>query len=253
MKLSSKQRDMHFALFGQICERQGWAALSAKEKKLKRVALYRELELPDSFSEFNKQHFDTFIEETAPLRDDIDIRDRSRETVIHTITRLDLGIAELTGRAGGEYTRRILLDWHDTNDVEKLATIQPADLESRGHRDLANLSMTLKNRLSKMITAVKKGEIDRDDLLVKWRKKGEALPDATGLTYRHISNNDIIDQLIAGKALCEVEAPEPQPDEPAPIARTRGRSYTVSEKKAKFQPRPQLQPVTTLEDDSIPF
>jgi hypothetical protein len=225
MPLSTAQLRRYRAIWGKVCDTQRWKA-NSPEAEAARRSFHQENGFAPSSRDFSGAQLDRFEVATAPLRNDIDIRDRDRDALLRTIDRLSIGIAEVRGLRPGQYERVILRDWADTNDVDKLPTTSP------DRRDLVNFSRTLKDRLSKMMTAVKEGRTKRPDLLDAWIPQDNSTRSAAR-QYKYIGNNRLIDALLAGYSLTS-----PQP------------YFTPSDLEDEATPQ---APCNDLADDDLPF
>lgn len=224
--LSTKQQSKYWNTWRAVEIAQGWAHLPAQRRtelrhEFTRQAgiLTREGEVK-SMKAFTNSDFSRWLAATAPLRNDIDIRDRDRENVIHAIKRISKGIAEILQTQPGQYERPILIDFSDTVDLDDI------EMQNAEMRDLENIKMTMHNRLSRLLTKVKQREIERPDLLAAWRDEDGSSVNAT-TAHDCVGNERIIKSLISGKPLTHKLTKAPKLSRP----------YTLSPAK-KFQPAP---------------
>jgi hypothetical protein len=113
--LTKKQTFLYWKTWAAICAAQGWE----RNDNARRYALHEHSRCPQSMKDFTNRDFSQFLSASAPLRDQIDIRDRDRENALHTI-RKD------AARAGFDeaYLRRIAADLYDTSAFEDLPHLQ---------------------------------------------------------------------------------------------------------------------------------
>lgn len=204
-KLTDAQKSKYWRTWSAVCRKQNWAQESAAQRDERRYALHAEAKVPQSMTQFSNDDFSAWLAACQPLLENVDIRDRQRENVFHSIDRLSKAIAAIVGAKPGQYERPIMIDKHDSTDVDSLSQEQ-----ARQH------AWTLKNRLSKLLTSVKEGKIDRPDLLRAWRSDGNT--ESAAIRYRFIGNNRIIAGVLEGRSLLDpidrnaVPAPEPVDD-----------------------------------------
>lgn len=224
--LSEKQKAMYWRVWESVEITKGWRHESAQRRKELRHEFTRQAGIvtrkgaAKSMNDFTNSDFSRWISATAPLRNDIDIRDRDRENAIHAIQRISNGISEILKTQPGQYEREILIDFSDTVDLDAI------EMQNAEMRDLENIKMTMHNRLSRLLTKVKQREIHRPDLLAAWRDETGSSVNAT-TAHDFVGNNRIIASLISGKPLTHKLTKAPK----------LGRPYTLNPAK-KFQPQP---------------
>ncbi len=109
--LTKKQTTLYWRTWAAICAAQGWE----RNDDDRRYSVHEHARCPQSMRDFSNRDFSRFLEASAPLRDQVDIRDRDRENALHTI-RKD------AARAGFDdaYLRAIARDLYDTTDYDRL-------------------------------------------------------------------------------------------------------------------------------------
>ena len=109
--LTKKQTTLYWKTWSAICAVQGWEHNDDE----RRYQVHAHCRCPRSMKNFTNRDFSRFLAATAPLRDQIDIRDRDRENALHTI-------GQDAHRAGFDtaYLRRICADLYDTERFEDL-------------------------------------------------------------------------------------------------------------------------------------
>lgn len=203
MALTGAQHGRHNREWADACRVQGWDP----KDNARRLAFYAVHKLPASRADWHpKTHFDTFLDAVAPLRNRIDIRDRDRESEEFVIEQFGQAIAEATG--GGTYVKAIREDLHDQQEPYdipldpipdqreqgRVARIEETKYGSRNvyRADLNNLKITLRNRLSRLLTRIKKGE--------------GACP-AGREWWTWSANNDVISAIARNKICVRVRVP----------------------------------------------
>jgi len=129
--MTPKQQKFYLQTWLQIVHTQGWKT----DLDARRRALHTQLGLPHSSKEFSNKHFNKWLEGTAHLRDQVDLRDRDRENLLHRIK--DEAYKMFSGDAweANQYVAKLVRDKHDTGDLDSLSDQQ-----------LTQLLMTLKDR-----------------------------------------------------------------------------------------------------------
>lgn len=255
--LTQKQNQRYWRTWATICRVQGWAKESSEQKTERRHALHRHFKLAPSHTDWRNADFSKWLAGTAHLCDQVDVRDRDRENVEWTITRLSEALQQVLGK---DYATAILRDFGDTIDLDNLP------LQSASHIDLENFRNTLKDRLGRIITRIKNGEL-------------EPGPDCP--VFGDLPQARIIDALIHKRALHEAPArrkyvlddsasfhgtPAPVPAAPAAERPRRPRPVAkkptapVSYGSATLQkycmhpvPPPKAQPVAAITHEPDPF
>ncbi|CAN5355797.1 hypothetical protein BH09VER1_BH09VER1_28750 [soil metagenome] len=210
MSASLAQLKKYRVLWAQICEVRGWCHLPKVEVEAKRKALHAELDLPDSSKDFTNRHMDTWVKQTAPLRNDVDIRDRARETVEWTTRRLIEAFQTVLGR---DYARNLMIAWRDTVDLDKFP------LEDQSLLDLQNLRNTLKNRLGRIIQRIRDGEVQPGPDCPKFHDQPQSV----------IISSLINREPIVSKAAAALQA--------VGTAQAEIRRYAMDAKPKQFKPR----------------
>lgn len=171
--LTPKQEQKYWRTWAKILECQGWAHEPAAKKDQHRKATHIMcgLTLPDgsarSMKSFGNRDFSRWLAATAHLCDEVDTRDRDRENAVWTIERQAAAFEILLGH---DYVRTLLIDFRDTEDLDKFPVEDPLrylrdedgkiDPRDAGRlRDLANLRNTLTNRLGRVIQRIRDGQL----------------------------------------------------------------------------------------------
>lgn len=218
--LTQKQTSFYWRTWAKICVCQGWANEPAAKKDARRHATHalaglKDLEgNPRSMTTFSNRDFSRWLKVVAHLQDQVDIRDRDRESLSWTIERLEAAFVTLLGH---DYAAEIKRDWRETEDITEFPVEDPARFhrDDRGHldprdagrlRDLENLRNTLRNRLGRIIQRIKDGEIRPGPDCPRFYDRPQA---------------DIIHCLIHGKPITpRRQAAAMPPAEPLPAPRS---------------------------------
>lgn len=149
--LTSKQDQKYWRIWAALCANDlALNALSSAAKSERRREMHRSFGLPQSHKHWDNSQFSRWISRTAPLLDQVDIRDRDRENAVWTIERLRDAFITLIGH---DYAHHLMADWRDTTDLDNFP------LEGASKLDLINFRNTLKNRLGRIIQRIKDGEL----------------------------------------------------------------------------------------------
>ena len=240
--MTAKQNQKYWRVWAQLLKCQpDIAKLNSAGKSEARHELHRRFGLPDSHAAWTNSEFSRWLTRTAPMCDQVDIRDRDRENAVWTIDRLRAAFVTLLGR---DYAHNIMADWRDTTDLDNYP------LQDASKLDLENLRNTLKNRLGRVIQRIKTGELTPG-------------PDCPA--FGDMSQADIITALIAGNApqkpakrkytlhtpsaqpakqfVARKTAPPVQfPTAPAEAAAQPKRKYCMHATPTNFKPVPQPEP-----------
>lgn len=209
--LTPKQEQKYWRDWGKIARERGWAHEPSARQSERRRALHVQFGLPESHKQWTNAHFSRWLNRTSHLRGDIDTRDRERETAIWTIERLREALHKLVGH---DYARALLIDWADTNDLDRLPLTDVSMV------DLENLRNTLKNRLGRIIERIRNGELEPGPECPAFKDQPQAY------IIAHLIDRLPIKSKAAEKAegmaamMAEIKA---QQDRPAP----RGRTYRL--------------------------
>lgn len=109
--LTPKQAIYYWRTRAAICTTQGWE----RSDNERRYQVHAHCRCPRSMKDFTNRDFSRFLSNTAPLREEIDIRDRDRENALHTI-----GSDAHKAGLDTAYLRRICADLYDTESFEDL-------------------------------------------------------------------------------------------------------------------------------------
>lgn len=148
--MTKLQENKYWREWSQASKAQGWR--TGAEKDAARKFWHAKLKLPESHKHWTNDHFSVWISGTAHLRNVVDVRDRTRDSMIWTIERLQAGFKTLLGH---DYARAIMLMWADSDDLEKFP------LKSADKLDLENLRNTLKNRIGRVIARLQAHELEK--------------------------------------------------------------------------------------------
>lgn len=210
--LTPKQEQKYWRDWAKIVRERGWTHESSDRQSERRRALHVQFGLPGSHKQWTNAHFSRWINRTAHLRGEIDTRDRERETAIWTIERLREALHQLVGH---DYARALLIDWADTNDLDRLPLTDVSMV------DLENLRNTLKNRLGRIIQRIRDGELE----------PGPECP-----TFYDYPQAHIIACLIGQKPIQPKARVIAETDEHAHSAKSVRRAYTLDGGSRTFSP-----------------
>lgn len=158
MSLTDPQINRYWREWRAVCAVQGWK----QSDNARRYAVHKVAGCPQSMKDFGNRDFDRYLAETAALRNQVDIRDREREHVEIAIERMAAAIGEIEQKRPDDYIGGIVRDMNDRESWQDLPLDPIEDQIQRGatrpRGDLENLKRTLNNRLSALLTDIKKGK-----------------------------------------------------------------------------------------------
>ncbi len=200
MSLSKKQTFRYWREWQAVCKEQKWTSSDDDA----RYKLHAVASCPKSMRDFSNTDFDRFLSTCEGLKNRVDIRERDRERVDVSVERLNAAIREITGK---DYATGILRDMHDQDDTYGIP-LDPRDEQRKRGRipnrrgekgtmqgDLANLRDTLKNRLSKLLTAIKRG------------RSGDPECPAGREWWLPCANNEVIRAIMSDKVCIRIDLP----------------------------------------------
>jgi len=152
--ITKKQIYLYESLWKKIKATKNLTFANGREERAARLAIHSELGLAESRNDWSNKDLDKWIEATAPMREEIDLRDRSHERVIFQIEKLAT-VCAWVRRATGfeeetweEYVYQLALDLWDCEWTS-------LPLTSTNHRDLSNLRNLLRNRVSGLCSRIR--------------------------------------------------------------------------------------------------